>query len=47
MGFRDMSFLWPYREMNFWNIDDPDRVVNIRWSHNCFEDYKAIKSSYL
>lgn len=42
MGFRDMSFLWPYREMNFWNIDDPDRVVNIRWSHNCFEDYKKL-----
>lgn len=37
-----MSFLWPYKDMNFWYVDNSDRVVNVTWSHNCFKDYKKL-----
>ena len=35
-------FLWPYKNMDFWKIENSENVVEIKWSHNCFEDYKNL-----
>lgn len=32
--------------MDFWKIDNHDRIVNVKWSHNCFDDYKRLSWSY-
>jgi len=28
--------------MDFWKIENNENVVGIKWSHNCFEDYKKL-----
>ena len=28
--------------MDFWKIENRENVVEIKWSHNCFEDYKNL-----
>ena len=28
--------------MDFWKIENSENVVEIKWSHNCFEDYKNL-----
>ena len=35
-------FLWPYKNMDFWKIENSENIVEIKWSHNCFEDYKNL-----
>ena len=35
-------FLWPYKNMDFWEIENSENVVEIKWSHNCFEDYRRL-----
>ena len=33
---------WPSEDMEFWKINNEEMSVNIKWSHNCFEDYKKL-----
>lgn len=40
----DSKWIWPSSDMNFWKIVNETNSVTIKWSHNCFEDYKT--SSY-
>lgn len=35
-------FLWPYKNMDFWKIENDDNTIEIKWSHNCFEDYRKL-----
>ena len=28
--------------MDFWKIENSENVVEIKWSHNCVEDYKNL-----
>lgn len=28
--------------MDFWKIENDDNIVEIKWSHNCFEDYRKL-----
>lgn len=38
----DSMRLWPTENMDFWRIEGNETVVSIRWSHNCFQDYKVL-----
>lgn len=38
----DYLFEWPSEDMDFWKIIDKEMSVNIKWSRNCFEDYKKL-----
>lgn len=38
----DYLFEWPSEDMDFWKINDEEMSVNIKWSRNCFEDYKKL-----
>lgn len=31
-----------FGEHGFWEINDEEMSVNIKWSRNCFEDYKKL-----
>lgn len=33
---------WPSEDMDFWKIKNEEMSVNIKWSRNCFEDYKKL-----
>lgn len=35
-------WLWPSEDMDFWKIINDDSIVNIKWSRDCFEDYKRL-----
>lgn len=35
-------WIWPSADMDFWKINNEETSVNIKWSHNCFEDYKKL-----
>ena len=36
------DWFWPSSNMDFWKIDNKETSVKIKWSHNCFEDYKTL-----
>lgn len=38
----DSAWIWPASDMDFWKIDNKETSVKIKWSHNCFEDYKRL-----
>lgn len=38
----DSSCIWPSEDMDFWRINNEGESVNIKWSHNYFEDYKEL-----
>lgn len=38
----DSLCIWPSEDMDFWRINNEDESVNIKWSHNYFEDYKEL-----
>lgn len=38
----DYLFEWPSEDMDFWKINNEEMSVNIKWSRNCFEDYKKL-----
>lgn len=38
----DSAWIWPSSDMNFWKINNDATSVTIKWSHNCFEDYKTL-----
>lgn len=39
---KDDLWIWPSADMDFWKISDEETSVDIKWSHNCFEDYKEL-----
>ena len=39
-------FLWSYKNMDFWKIENADNIVEIKWSHNCFEDYRKLAMDF-
>lgn len=43
----DYLFEWPSENMDFWKINNEEMSVNIKWSRNCFEDYKKTCLSVL
>lgn len=38
----DSARLWPSSDMNFWEINSDSTSVKIKWSRNCFDDYKLL-----
>ena len=38
----DSVCIWPSLDMDFWKIANEASSVIIKWSHNCFEDYKLL-----
>lgn len=38
----DSIWIWPSSDMDFWKIPNEAYSVTIKWSHNCFEDYKLL-----
>ena len=38
----DSVCIWPSADMDFWKINNEETSVIIKWSRNCFEDYKAL-----
>lgn len=42
----DYLFEWPSEDMDFWKINDKEMSVNIKWSRNCFEDYKKLANQF-
>lgn len=43
----DSEWIWPSSDMNFWKIVNETNSVTIKWSHNCFEDYKTLSISFM
>ena len=42
----DSAWIWPASDMDFWKIDNKETSVKIKWSHNCFEDYKTLSYQF-
>ena len=42
----DSEWIWPSSDMNFWKIVNETNSVTIKWSHNCFEDYKTLSYQF-
>ena len=40
------AWIWPASDMDFWKIDNKETSVKIKWSHNCFEDYKTLSYQF-
>ena len=40
------KWIWPSSDMNFWKIVNETNSVTIKWSHNCFEDYKTLSYQF-
>ena len=40
------AWIWPASDMDFWKIDNKVTSVKIKWSHNCFEDYKTLSYQF-
>lgn len=38
----DLMRIWPSSNMNFWKINNEATSVTIKWSRNCFDDYKLL-----
>lgn len=36
------AWLWPSSHMDFWKINNNSTPVKIKWSRNCFDDYKLL-----
>lgn len=45
-NMNDSVWFWPSLDMNFWKINNEATSVTINWSHNCFEDYKALSYQF-
>lgn len=41
-SMNDSVLIWPSSDMDFWKINNENASVIIKWSHNCFEDYKTL-----
>lgn len=39
---KDSIWIWPSSDMNFWIINNRTTSITIKWSHNCFEDYRVL-----
>lgn len=42
----DSAWIWPASDMDFWKIGNKETSVKIKWSHNCFEDYKTLSYQF-
>lgn len=38
----DSICILPTEDMDFWNINSEKTAITIKWSKNCFEDYKEL-----
>ena len=38
----DSVWIWPSENMDFWKINNEKTAITIKWSKNCFEDYKEL-----
>lgn len=38
----DSVWIWPSKDMDFWKINSEKTAITIKWSKNCFEDYKEL-----
>ena len=38
----EQELIWVSSDLDFWEINDEEMSVNIKWTHNCFEDYKEL-----
>lgn len=38
----DSVWIWPSEDMDFWKINGEKTAITIKWSKNCFEDYKEL-----
>lgn len=38
----DFVYILPKSDMNFWKINNENTSVRIKWTRNCFEDYKIL-----
>lgn len=38
--------LWPTDGMDFWKITDSENTVDIKWSHDYFEDYRQLSYQF-
>ena len=38
--------LWPTDDMDFWKITDRENTVDIKWSHDYFEDYRKLSYQF-
>lgn len=36
------NWIWPSKDMDFWKIENKTSFVTVKWSHNCFDDYKLL-----
>ena len=37
-----MGIIWPSSDIDFWKISNKDNCVTIKWSHDCFLDYRTL-----
>ena len=37
-----MGMIWPSSDIDFWKISNKDNCVTIKWSHDCFLDYRTL-----
>lgn len=42
----DFLRVWPSTDMDFCRINNEETSVNIKWSHNCFEDYRELSYQF-
>lgn len=42
----DSVWIWPSTDMDFWRISNEETSVNIKWSRNCFEDYRELSYQF-
>lgn len=38
----DIRMIWPSSDIDFWKISNKDNCVTIKWSHDCFLDYRTL-----
>lgn len=43
---KDFVFCWPSSDMDFWKINNETTSVTIKWSGDCFEDYKTLSYQF-
>lgn len=41
-----MDYAWPSSDMSIYNIERDENTVEVKWSHNLFEDYKSLAYKY-
>lgn len=42
----DSLWIWPSADMDFWKINNEETSVHIKWSRNCFEDYRELSYQF-